>query len=260
MEYLLLFLMSKYYFNLKYYKHQYCSIILIILFDLLKDLAKSIITNDLLLFFILFPQIIYDLFDSLIIGFIKILMEFKYLSPYHICSTFGFIKGLITIIFYFIVTYTPCNNKLCKLEYNNEKYFDNIYSAFDNLTLNEIFLFIYIIFQSGFCNILIYTIINDFTICHLFLFYQVLEFEDNLIEIMIIDSEYTILEICFLIISSIFEIFIVLIFLEIIELKFCELSYYTKRNIKERALTESNLSTEIITLPEEDDMIDEQIE
>jgi len=96
-------------------------------------------------------------------------MESKYLSPYHICSTFVLIKGLITIIFYFIATYIPCND-LCKLEYNNEKYFDNIYSAFDNLTLNEIFLFIYIIFQSGFCNILTYTIINDFTIYNLFLF------------------------------------------------------------------------------------------
>ena len=85
-----------------------------------------------------------------------------------------------------------------------------------------------------------------------------MEFENNLEEIFVLKDN--ILVHCLFIISNIFEIFIVLIFLEIIELNFCELSYNTKRNIKERALTESNLSTEIITLPEQDAMDDEYIE
>ena len=66
--------------------------------------------------------------------------------------------------------------------------------------------------------------------------------------------------VCISIISDIFELFIVLIFLEIVELRFCGLSYNTKRNIEERALNEAILSTEIITLPEENDMVDEIIE
>ena len=186
-------------------------------------------------------------------------MESKYLSPYHICSTFGLINMLIAIISYFIVTYIPCKGIYCKLEYNNEYYFDNIYSVFDNLSSIEIFPFIYIILENGIYHILIYTIINDFTICHIFLFYKVLEFEYIFLEIFT-SKTINIFVVCISIISDIFELFIVLIFLEIVELRFCGLSYNTKRNIEERALNEAILSTEIITLPEENDMVDEIIE
>jgi len=250
MEYLLLFLMSKYFFKLNYYKHQNYAIIFIILFELFKDLYKLFIKADQLsyaiIIYALIIQIAMAFIDSFIIGNVKILMESKFLSSYHICSTVGLINGLITIISYFIVTYTPCKGKLCELEYNKEKYFDNIYSVFNNLSSIEIFFFIYIILKSGICQILIYTIINDFTVCHIFLFYQVLEFEENFSVILLF--------------SEILEIFLVLFFLEIIELRFCGLSYNTKRNIEERALTELNISTEIIALPEENDLVDENIE
>ena len=94
-------------------------------------------------------QIIHAFVDSYIIGNCKILMGSKYLSPYFICSSFGLINGLISIISYFIVTYVPCNNDFCDLKYNNKFYFDNIYSIFDNIYPIEIFLNIFTIFQSG---------------------------------------------------------------------------------------------------------------
>ena len=260
MEFLFLFLISKYIFNSNYYKHQNYSIIFIILFGLLKYLVKLYSEDELQnkykeVFLILLLQIMQAFIDSYIIGNVKLLMESKYLSPYLICSTFGLINGLITIISYFIISYFPCNHNLCDLVYNNKIYFDNIYSVFDNLTSIEIFLLIYTIFQSGIYQILIYIIINDFTICHIFLFYQIIEFADSFVEIF--SYKINIFVVSILIICGIFEIFIVLILLEIIELGFCGLNYNTKRNIKERALIEINLSNEIRSLTEETIMADE---
>jgi len=260
MEYLLLFLISKYIFKLNYYKHQNYSIIFIILFGLLKYLIKlyseiNLKYNHKEVILVLFLQIVHACIDSYIIGNIKILMESKYLSPYFICSTIGLINGIITNISYFIVTYFPCYNKLCDLEYNSKNYFDNIYSAFNNLSSIELFLNIFTIFQSGINQILIYIIVNDFTVCHIFLFYQVTEFADSFFEIFNYDKN--IFVICIFIISGIFEIFIVLILLEIIELRCCGLNYNTKRNIKERALIEINLSNEVRTLTEETVLGDE---
>ena len=258
MEYLFLFLISKYLFKLNYYKHQYYSIIFIFLFGLLKYLSKLYGEGNLKdkykeVILVLLLQIMQAFIDSYTIGNIKLLMESKYLSPYLICSTFGLINGLITIISYFIVSYFPCNHNLCDLE---KIYFDNIYSVFDNLTSIEILLLIYTIFQSGVYQILVYIMINDFTVCHIFLFYQMLEFTDSFIEIFS-SSNINLFVVCILIISGIFEIFIVLIFLEIIELGFCGLNYNTKRNIKKRALIESSLSNEIRNLTEETVTADE---
>jgi len=265
-EYILLFLMSKYFFKLNYYKHQNYAIIFIILFGLFQGLYKIFNKADLLgygfIIFALLLQIAMAFIDSFIIGNVKILMESNFLSSYHICSTFGLINGLISIISYFIVTNIPCKAKFCNLVYNKEKYFDNIYSVFNNLSSIEIFFFIYTILKSGICQILIYTIINDFTVCHIFLFYEVLEFEGNfsVIHLFFKYHIFNNLGVYIFIISDILEIFMVLIFLEIVELRFCGLSYNTKRNIEERALTELNISTEIIALPEENDLVDEKIE
>jgi len=260
LEYLFLFLISKYIFKLNYYKHQHYSIIFIILFGLLKYLVKLYSESNLKynykqVILVLFLQIVHACIDSYIIGNIKILMESKYLSPYFICSTIGLINGLIRIVSYFIVTYFPCYNKLCYIVYNNEHYFDNIFSVFNNLSSIELFLIIYTIFENGIYQILLYIVVNDFTVCHIFLFYQIIEFADTFVEIF--NFNKNIFVICILIISGIFEIFIVLILLEIIELRFCGLNYNTKRNIKERALIETNLSNEIRTLTEETVLADE---
>ena len=259
-DYLLLFLISKFIFKLNYYKHQYYSIAFIILFGLLKYLIKLFTERNLNynykeVILVLMLQIIHAFIDSYSTGNIKILMEYKYLSPYFISSIIGLINGLIAIICYFIATYFPCNNDFCELIYNNKRYFDNIYSIFDDIYPTEIFLYIYTIFQSGIYQILIYITINDFTVCHIFLFYQIIEFADTLVEIFITNKN--IFAICIVITSGIFEIFIVLVFLEIIELGFCGLNYNTKRNIKERALIESKLSEEIRNPTEESVMIDE---
>jgi hypothetical protein len=86
-----------------------------------------------------------------------------------------------------------------------------------------------------------------------------LEFANSFIEIFNsdINNDINIVVVCILIMCCIFEIFIVLVLLEIIELGFCGLNYNTKRNIKERALNDSKLLNEIRTPTEESVMIDE---
>ena len=76
-------------------------------------------------------------------------------------------------------------------------------------------------------------VIYNYTLCHLFLFIvaeaEVIgcfsHFRNNPNEIKIIIS----------LIISIFEVFFILVFLEIIELNFCGLQLNTKRNIQIRA-------------------------
>ena len=243
MKYMLLFLISKYIFKMNYYKHQYLSIILIIFLALFNYLIKIFFdysyedkVKDIAIILVL--KIIKALLDSIIIGHIKILMESKYLSPYQICSIFGFVNGAIIMITYFLVSYNPCNHYLlCSLEYNNQHYFDNIYSVFEDLNPFEIFFMIYFIFNYGIFQIIIYITVHDYTICHIFLFYQVLEFIDSLFE----TQDHSIL-LWIIILSGVLEIFVTLVFLELIELKFCGFEENLKNNIKNRALLDSNIS------------------
>ena len=66
MEFLFLFLISKYFYKIKYYKHQYISIIIIVIFEFIKSIILIIIINK--------PSI-YNLFKDLSISFISSFVE-----------------------------------------------------------------------------------------------------------------------------------------------------------------------------------------
>ena len=74
-------------------------------------------------------------------------------------------------------------------------------------------------------------IVNDFTICHIFLYFLVYAFYNTAKNYNKIDGTIFIIEI----ILFIFEFLNLLVFLEIIELKFCGLNKNLKSNIEERA-------------------------
>ena len=65
-----------------------------------------------------YKQLLMEIFihsgDAIFYGYIKILMEFKYFSPFQCCYLFGIVNTPLIIIIYFIVSHIPCNNKfLC---------------------------------------------------------------------------------------------------------------------------------------------------
>ena len=147
---------------------------------------------------------------------------------------------LIIIIIYIIVTYIPVKetSKFCSLKYEGKCYFDNIYSLFKDFDFIQfIGLFLNMI---GVCfNQLFYNFIaNNFSICHIFPYYQIYVLYEN---IDTFGSEENKLYILILtIISGFFEFLVTLVFLEIIILNCLSLNQNIKRNIQERAISDSS--------------------
>ena len=124
------------------------------------------------------------------------------------------------------------------MKYEGKCYFDNLYSlfkGFDFIQFGGLFLN-----MIGVCfNQLLYNIIaNNFTICHIFPYYQIYVLYEN---ISIFDKDESKLHILISsIISGLFEFLITLIFLEIIILNCLSFDQNIKKNIQERSLSETS--------------------
>ena len=146
-------------------------------------------------------------------------MLIKYINLYSILFFQGLIELVLGIITLIITT----------------KYFesfDSFYTYFDGLDGIEIGIFVGLIFVNFLSSLTMLIIVDIFTPFHIFLV-------DILSQIILFHSddnnEY---EIAIIILFSIFSalcVFMVLIYIEIIQLNFCGLSYMTKKNIEERA-------------------------
>ena len=234
---LLLIIFSYLIYNIKFYKHQIYSISFIILLGMIRYLIKLITSKNVDILY-LFMQLVTTFVESIVIVYIKGLMEYKYFSPYKICYVFGLVNNIIIIIIsliaFFFVEY---NDNDCYFQEGDICYFENLFKTFKDL---GILRFLYIISFSivfGILKLLSNIIINKYTIFHLFLFIQNKEFTNSLYNgISDIIMSVTIS------ISYILEFFMILVFLEIIELNFWGLDENIKRNIKDRADDEVKLS------------------
>ena len=181
---------------------------------------------------------------SFYFGYFKIFMEKYYFSPFKICYLVGIINSPIILIVYFIFSYLPCEKShFCYIKYNNKYYFDNFYSYFTNNKISKIFLnLFYNIFDSLYGFIFNITI-QSYPFCYTFFPEKINEFIYDLIEIF--KNKRNIKGNSFLIIIYIFELLSILMLMEIIELKFCGLNKYFKRNIYKRALLEMSDNPDI---------------
>ena len=98
-------------------------------------------------------------------------MEFKFLSPYKPCYIFGFINLLLITIAYIMSSFIPCNKKLCKVNYNNQKYFAHILTIFNFSGYIMLLLFI----LKAAITALNYIIVHDFSVCHSILIIQIVQ-------------------------------------------------------------------------------------
>ena len=239
--YLTIFIINIFMFKNSYYKHQYISITIIIVLGIIESSFKYSKNNynfkDII--FILFLIIITNISLGFYISCSKILIDRYYFSPYKICYLIGLVNGSIFLIISIILSFIPCPNSFCLLKYNNEYYFDNYKYFFTKLNLKQQIGFlinsptniIYIIF--------INLIIEKYTICHTFLLYKMLELINYIFGLIDEDNKnYLIIILMYIIIAL--DIFFILVFLEIIELKFCGLNKYIKKNIKKRAIEDVN--------------------
>ena len=236
-ELLCIFLFAHFLYNMKYYKHQNYSVILLILSGILRYILKMYHyygiygALNLIIYFIL--QFIAASFESIVIIFSKGLMEYKFFSPYKVCYIFGIITTIITIILLVIFTFirSEKENWFFALKYNEGYYLDNFYSIFD-LGTKLLGLFLASIFY-GLLKLLLNFTINKFTVCHTFLLLQNRETTCNIINEL--TTQKGIIFISLIAATHLLDFFISLVFLEIIELNFCGLDQNLKRRIKERA-------------------------
>ena len=166
---------------------------------------------------------VFDFTTTIIYGYLKGLMKYKFFSIYKSNYLFGLINIIIIIICYFSFG-KKINNFI------NQTNDGNITIEFD--AFNIVFSIITLIF-SAFYGILTSQILNNYSIFHIFLPLYLLNLMHHISNTNQIKEK--LVECVILIIIDIIEFIIMLVFLELIEINFCSLSLNTKKNIKERA-------------------------
>ena len=241
---LFLFLLSKITYRFQFYKHQYLSIIIISLLGLMKYIMINYKKKIGVFFVALFICAICSFLNSLLTVYIKGLMEYKYFTPYKACYIYGLINLIISTIAYIIASFIPCESNICKASFNGKYYFAQILNIF---SIPGLFLFIIYLLQ-GFMLALNYNVIYEFSVFHSFLviqLYQILTMKSDE------EGDYILIIIQFLI-----GIFFILVFLEIIEINICNISYNTKLNISKRAINDE----ELLTVTDEGNCEEEEME
>jgi hypothetical protein len=164
-ELIFLFILSKKMNSIHFYRHQYFSIISLTILGLARVIISGIESEIVYFLIDLGAQIIYSFINSLITLYIAGLMEYKYISPYKACYIFGLINFIIVTVLFFIPTFLPCEGKYCSAEFNEKKYYANLFAIFN---VGSIFIFVIFLLKAILLTLNYYTI-NKFSVFHSFL-------------------------------------------------------------------------------------------
>ena len=233
MDILFLLILFRCFHKIIFYRHQFISLIVVIVtgfsrfFQVFEnffgegddDSVNKNLDYMTLGFIILLPII-----DSIKIYVIQKYMKYNFYSPYFICSLIGIIYLIISLVILIIF-----RNKDCLKDDNICKSLSEI--EIDNNILNYILLFLYgFIYASE--HFVKFYIMYSFSAFHLILLSSFGEIIDFMYK-MILHFEITVLIVD--IITYSLEIVAVLVFIETIELNFCNLNVNLKKNIIFRA-------------------------
>ena len=211
------------------YKHQYLSMIIIIIFgiglNVIEYLKKSDDDNKLDPIEII-SKFLSEVFYSLNIVINKYNMEKNFCSPYEICLWEGLINFILFSICLLILN-------IFGLTIGDIIYPENLFDYCNNFDLNDIIVILINVFASCLYNILVLITCNEYTPCHVLIIliinesYYYFKFKENLV--------LNITGFCILLLLLI----VFLIFIEMIELNICEISRNTIKNISIRAERDS---------------------
>ena len=213
----------------KLYKHQFLSMIIIIIFgiglNVIEYLKKG--DNDKKIDPIeIISKSFGEVFFSLNIVINKFNMEKNFCSAYEICLWEGLINFFLFSLFLLVLN-------VLGLKIGGVKYPDNFFDYYNNFDVNDILVIIINVFASFFYNILVLFTCNEYTPVHVLIIliinesYYYFKFNENL----------TLNITGFCVLLLLFIVF--LIFIEIIECNACEISKNTIKNITRRAERES---------------------
>ena len=233
----------------KLYKHQYLSMIIIIILGLVLNILtyfKSDTNNKIDPVAILM-KFLSEIFLSLTMVISKYNMEKNYCSPYEICIWEGLIELILYIIFLLII------NKL-ELTIADVKYPDNFWELINNYDIYDFLLCLLVVIVNAIYYLCLFLTCNYFTPCHILVvliiheFYFYLKLNEN--------WEYNI----FGFLTLLLILFMFLIFIEIIEINIFNISYNKKKNIELRSRNESSIdNNNLIHIREEIEMEDRKI-
>ena len=169
-------------------------------------------------------------------------MDKYYASPWKASYIVGIINLSLNFSLYIIFTFASCSKgKFCSLEYKGSFYIDNIISFFDVYKGLDMILFFFIHLITSIRYILFNVILENFTIFHIFLSYQIVSFLKYIL--FLFEEDNTLFITILIIFTYLIEIFATFVFLEIIELNFLGLNKNLKKNIEQRAFDDSREST-----------------
>ena len=219
------------------YTHQYFSIVIMIIFGIILNVVNlyKIKSEDIPMLII---SILIEIIYSLGIVLAKHGMDDLFCSPFEVTFYEGIFALILNIIFLLISTHIPISfekvryfSKIFKIsEYKGKNYLDNFYEYYNEFGFVEVLIFIVAMFGRASFNLFSHITIKYFTSSHVVLILI-------LGEMFLSFNGKNTTEVIITVIVFIVEIFMIIIFCEIIELNFCGFEINTRKNIKERAGT-----------------------
>ena len=218
-------LFSYIFFKNKLYKHHYISMIIMIILGLFYNIISPQINIEKY-YAIYIISILNSILYSLEYVLDKYCLLIKYIKTFEILFYRGLIVSISLIITLIITT------KIGKI--------DNFWDYYENLGTKEIIIFISFVLINFFYYILFLIIIDVFSPFHIVL----VNFIAESLTFFYYIVSYDLLSIIFNIIFISIEIFMILVFIEIIELNCLGLSTMIKRNIEIRSILEASKGEE----------------
>ena len=240
-QYLIIYIFSKF-STQGYYKHQNFSFLIFTLVEFIKIIYFLImkISKDISIITsitIIIINIIIIILGAVYILSVKEIMKNNFISPYKCNYIIGIINTPLIIAIYLIISLTPLGKE------DNYYYCGNILTLFkSNIDIINAIRLVSLTLFYGLIMLLVNKTIYDFTIYHLYIPLLVEDFIMDIIRIF--SEEEDLFELIFLISCFSIEFIMILVFLEIIEVNFCNLNKNLKRNIELRAINDYSLSTE----------------
>ena len=260
-EAILLFWLATKMLKIKIYIHQKIAIGIVAIFSTIMKIISAIflyynkeeedieaweIFLGIICFLVVFST------EAYIFSKIKYYFEYKYISEINMLMAFGFYGLIFSLIFSLAINFIECGDndaskELCSVyeDENSTKYFDNYSVFFKNIWRKDrsglinclyFLLFLFkIVFWTGeyYFNFFIINVLNPI---YLVCMYVIIEFIIKIIIIVFYSSnnseEYY--ELIFDCLARFFAILGIIIYLELIELNFCGLNNYLKKNIELR--------------------------
>ena len=223
--------------NEKFYKHQYFSLLLMVIIVFITFILdyNHIKENIGDFFLVLYIELVYSINHVLN----KYIMENKFCSPYEISFYEGFFCLIMNIILLSIFSNIEISKHSGVLKvfsnknYDGKYYIDNFKYYIDSINTKEFFAFLLHAINKVSYNLFSLLTIKYFSPSHVIIILFFGEMEYFVVTMKRGNFIFTIF--IFLLL-----IFAILVFTEIIELNFLGFSKNTKKNIRERAFKEEN--------------------